>query len=166
MYERCRAAYRVKGKGQRARGSTYETGIHIYSFNGRIFFCIMQSARGAPIASTSSDISGVISLAKGRKGNSEGREREKARHSWPPVSRKNGMTARKSRRTPDLQETTLLKRCIIVIVTRSYGRRRIVKILNGEEFWTGSKPAREFRKFKLHGHTRKELAGINHHQLK
>lgn len=63
MYERCREAYRAKGKGQRARG-TYETGIHIYSFNGRIFFCIMQSARGALIASTSSEISGVIPLVK------------------------------------------------------------------------------------------------------
>lgn len=53
---------RVKDKGR--GGSTYETGIHIYSFNGRIFFCIMQSARGAPDASTSSEISGVIPLAK------------------------------------------------------------------------------------------------------
>jgi len=65
-----------------------------------------------------------------------------------------------------LWETTLLKRRIIIIVTRSYGGRRIVKVLSGEEFWTGSKPAREFRKFKLHGHTRKKLAGINHHRLK
>lgn len=72
MYECCREAYRVKGKGQRARGSTYETGIHIYSFNGRIFFCIMQSARGALIASTSSEISRVISLTKGRKVKEEG----------------------------------------------------------------------------------------------
>lgn len=71
-----------------------------------------------------------------------------------------------SQRTPGLQETTLLKRRIIIIVTRSYGGRRIVKMLSGEEFWTGSKPAREFRKFKLHGHKRKELVGINHHQLK
>lgn len=109
MYERCRAAYRVKSKGQRARGSTCETGIHIYSFNGRIFFCIMQSARDAPIASTSPDISGVISLAKKKKGNSIGKgEREKARHSSLPLSRKSGMTARKSWRTADLQETTLL----------------------------------------------------------
>lgn len=66
MYERCREAYRVKGKGQRARGGTYETGIHIYSFNGRIFFCIMQSARGAPIASTSPEISGSNSTRGGK----------------------------------------------------------------------------------------------------
>jgi len=86
------------------------------------------------------------------------------------LSRKNGMT-QLSKRTiaggaPGLQETTLLKRRIIIIVTRSYGGRRIVKMLSGEEFWTGSKPAREFRKFRLHGRTRKELAGINHHRLK
>lgn len=79
MYERCRKAYRVKGKGQRARSGTYETGIYIYSFNGRIFFCIMQYARGAPIASTSSEISGVISLAKGRKAKEEGWKKRRKR---------------------------------------------------------------------------------------
>lgn len=81
MYERCREAYRAKGKGQRARDSTYGTGIHIYSFNGRIFFCIKQSARGAPIASTLSEISGVIPLAKKRKAKEaeKGRQRERER---------------------------------------------------------------------------------------
>lgn len=32
----------VKGKGQRATGSRHGAVIHIYSFIGRIFFCIMQ----------------------------------------------------------------------------------------------------------------------------
>jgi len=51
MYERCREAPERRAGGQKARSGTYETGIHIYSFNGRIFFCIMQSARGSPLAS-------------------------------------------------------------------------------------------------------------------
>lgn len=61
MYERCREAPERRDRGQKARGGTYETRIHIYSFNGRIFFCIMQSARGSPIASPS-EISRVILL--------------------------------------------------------------------------------------------------------
>ena len=170
MYELCREAYRAKGKGQRARGSTYETRIHIYSFNGRIFFCIMQFSRGAPILSDVVWNIGSNSTREEKQSKKKKKRGEKKKESAMFLCvAENGMITRDTNNREgdaSLWETTLLKRRIIIIVTRSYGGRRIVKVLSGEEFWTGSKPAREFRKFKLHGHTRKKLAGINHHRLK
>lgn len=126
MYERCREAYRAKGKGQRARGSTYETGIHIYSFNGRIFFCIMQSARGAPIASTSSENIGSNSTreekrkAKGAKGKERRRKGRRESATFLRVAESGADGSKHENRGGDrgLQETTPLKRRIIIIVAQ------------------------------------------------
>lgn len=75
----------------------------------------MQPARGAPIASTSSEISGVIPLTEGRKakeaGGEKGGKRERERATLLIASRDAGRQreTRKSRRIPGLQETTPAK---------------------------------------------------------